>query len=90
MNKPIDPYDSYIDAAAKNMADDIDFEIMAQMLCDSGWTKVVLKPLTWEMGLEIDKWVDMNAGNRYHNRGLVWIFKDPREANWFSLRWLNG
>jgi hypothetical protein len=78
-----------IDQAAKNMADDIDFEILMDILCSgkNKWTKVVLKPMTWEDGLEIDGWVEQNVKGKYRNRGLVWIFENASDANWFIIRW---
>ena len=78
----------YISAAAKGLADDIDFEVLTSLFIESGWVKVVLKPLTWEQGYEIDSWVEQNIKDKFETRGLVWVFKDPKEANWFSLRWL--
>ena len=58
------------------------------LLQDSGWHKVVLKPMTWEDGATIDLWVETNVKGKFHTRGLVWLFQDARDANWFSVRWL--
>lgn len=80
--------DEYIDRAAKELASDIDFEILTSMFIESGWTKIVLKPMTWEQGVEVDTWVETNVKGLFQTRGLVWVFKDPKEANWFKLRWL--
>lgn len=82
-------YDEAIDRAAKDMADDIDFEVLTQLLCTgkNTWTKVVLRPMSWEDGLEIDKWVDENVKGKFNNRGLVWVFEKSSDANWFSIRW---
>lgn len=80
--------DTIIDEAAKRMAEDIDFDVLTSLFVESGWTKIVLKPMTWEDGLEIDGWVEKNVKGDFQTRGLVWVFKDPNEANWFKLRWL--
>lgn len=82
--------EQYIDNAAKKMADDIDFEILTSLFVESGWVKVVLSPMTWERGAEIDEWVANNIKGAFQTRGLVWVFKNPKEANWFILRWLNN
>jgi hypothetical protein len=80
--------DTIIDEAAKRMAEDIDFDVLTSCFVESGWTKIVLKPMSWEDGLEIDGWVEKNVKGDFQTRGLVWVFKDPKEANWFKLRWL--
>lgn len=73
---------------SKEIADEIDFEIMMEILIKNGWHKVVLKPMTWEDGYTIDTWVETNVKCEFHTRGLVWIFEDAKDANWFSVRWL--
>ncbi len=75
--------------AAKNLAKEIDFEVLTSVLIESGWVKVVLKPMTWEQGYEIDEWVANNVKGQFQTMGLVWVFKDPKEATWFTLRWLS-
>ena len=82
-------YEQQIEHAAKLLAEDVDFQVMTQVLVESGWTKVVLNPMTAEQGSEIDKWVEKNVKGNVDTRGLVWIFKEPKEANWFKLRWLS-
>jgi hypothetical protein len=77
-----------IEEAAENLAKDIDFEIMSNIMLESGWIKVVLKPMTWEDSYEIDDWVSNNIKGNFDTRGLVWIFENVKEANWFKLRWL--
>jgi hypothetical protein len=74
--------------AAKRMSDEIDFEILCGMLCEMGWTKVVLSPMTRETSDAIDAWLVENVSNPFETMGLVWIFEDEQDANWFSLRWL--
>lgn len=73
---------------AEEIAKEIDFEILSGVLCDTGWTKVVLKPMTWEDGYAVDLWIVDNCKGRHMNMGLVWIFEDEKDASWFKLRWL--
>ncbi len=82
-------YDDYMSEAAENLAKDIDFEIMSNILLESGWTKIVLEPMTWERSAEIDLWTHKNIKGRTHERGLVWLFEDGKDAMMFSLRWLS-
>jgi len=76
------------DQAAKKMADEIDFEILCGMLIQLGWKKIVLSPMTWEQGYEIDGWTEKHVKGPFETMGLVWIFEQEEDANWFALRWL--
>lgn len=77
-----------INAAGSQMAAEIDFEILTGMLCQLGWTKVILRPMTWEHGAEVDGWVETNIKGNFQTMGLVWVFEDAHDASWFALRWL--
>lgn len=74
---------------SSEIAKEIDFEIMSDLLVASGWVKVVLRPMTWERGAEIDLWTELNVKGKFQTMGLVWIFEKSEDANWFALRWLN-
>lgn len=80
--------DKMAEELAHQISKEIDFEVMSTLLIKSGWTKVVLKPMTWEHGYQIDSWVETNVKGKFHTMGLVWIFERSEDANWFSLRWL--
>lgn len=76
-----------LEKAGSRMAAEIDFQILTGMLCELGWTKVVLKPMTWEEGCAVDEWTASNIKGHFQTMGLVWIFEDIKDANWFTLRW---
>jgi hypothetical protein len=44
--------------------------------------------MTWEQGLEVDAWTAKHIKGPFENMGLVWIFEQEEDANWFALRWL--
>lgn len=77
-----------IDKAGSRMAAEIDFEILSGFLIDIGWRKVVLRPMTWEDSYEIDLWVTQHVKGHHQTMGLVWVFENVEDANWFTLRWL--
>ena len=77
-----------LNKAGKAMADEIDFGILTEMLCELGWRKVILKPMTLETGLTIDDWTDKHIKGPFETMGLVWVFEQEQDANWFALRWL--
>jgi hypothetical protein len=78
-----------IDRAGKRMSDEIDFGVLTGMLCSLGWTRVVLKPMTSEQGRDIDEWVANNIKGPFETMGLVWVFEQPKDAVWFTLRWMS-
>jgi len=78
-----------IDRAGKRMSDEIDFGVLTGMLCSLGWTRVVLKPMTSEQGRDIDEWVTNNIKGPFETMGLVWVFEQPKDAVWFTLRWMS-
>lgn len=77
-----------IDRAGKRMADEIDFTILSEMLVGIGWRKVVLSPMTWEEGHTVDEWTAHHIKGNFETMGLVWVFENEEDANWFALRWL--
>ena len=82
-------YDEMMEQSAKRLAEDIDAQIIRSMFKESGWQEVVLEPMTFEQGCEIDDWVEEHITGEEWHYGLVWMFKNPKDANWFSLRWLS-
>jgi hypothetical protein len=78
-----------INDAAQRMSDEIDFEILCSMLCQMGWTKVILSPMTRETSDEIDLWVHKNIKNPHETMGLVWVFENSQDAMWFKIRWIS-
>lgn len=71
----------------EQMCSDIDFEILSNILIDTGWRKVVLQPMTKEESDSVDQWIVDNVKGHYNNRGLVWVFEDSGEAMMFTLKW---
>jgi len=78
--------DEILVKAAQDIADDIDFQLMTELLCQGGWIKVTLDPMTMEQSREIDKWIAKCDGS-VHTKGLVFVFEEPKEAEWFILKW---
>jgi hypothetical protein len=80
--------DEIISKMGKRMSDEIDFEILTGMLCQLGWRKIVLSPMTGETGAEVDAWTASHVKGHFETLGLVWVFEQEEDANWFALRWL--
>jgi hypothetical protein len=82
-------YEEQISKAADQLAKQIDAEVMRAAFRQAGWHEVVLEPMTWEFGYSVDSWVEQNIRGDKWTEGLVWMFKDEKDANWFKLRWLS-
>lgn len=83
-----DLQDEIMAKKAKELADEMDAQILRQMLIDLGWQQVVLSSMDMEQSYAIDQWVEDNIKGRMWSRGLVWLFEDDRDAMWFKLKWL--
>lgn len=81
--------DEIYEQKAKELANEIDANVLRGMLVELGWHEVILNPMTWEEGYFIDEWVSNNIKDSFWTYGLVWMFKHDRDAMWFKLRWLS-
>ena len=86
MNK--DLMEELADEMAKEIQKEIDDEIMCGMLKGMGWHEVKLWPMVHETSESIDAWTKEQIKGKMWTSGLVWMFEDDKEANWFKLRWL--
>ena len=77
-----------LEQASVRMMKEIDFQILADMLVELGWVRVVLKPVTHEQGVHVDHWVKTYCKGAVETMGLVWLFEDPKDATWFTMKWL--
>jgi hypothetical protein len=72
MNDNLRLEEEMINRAGKQLADDIDFGVLTEILLESGWTKVVLSPMTSETSDAIDMWILKQCKGSHHARRLVW------------------
>lgn len=81
--------DEIAEQMSKEIAAEIDFEILSSMLVEAcGWHRVKASPMTWEEGRDIDQWVKDHTIGKHYAAGLVWVFEDQRDAVNFTLKWL--
>lgn len=88
MKSNINIQDEILNAAGSAMAREIDFGILCGFLIEIGWRKIILNPMTTETSQAIDQWTEQNVKGNFETMGLVWIFEQEQDANWFALRWL--
>lgn len=73
---------------AKDVQEEIDFTIVADILKETGWTEVIIGPLSSnQQAVDMLNWVEDAAKGFYFGRGTRWLFKEAKYATMFSLRW---
>jgi hypothetical protein len=80
--------DEVINEMSQQMCKEIDFSILTEMLCELGWRKIILSPMTMEDSYAVDEWTKKHVKGHFETMGLVWVFEYEEDANWFALRWL--
>ena len=80
--------DEILDTAGKDMAREIDREILWGMLVGLGWTRVMLPTLgNGEQAVDIIVWIEENCRHAVERNGRDFLFESVNDANWFKLRW---
>lgn len=80
--------ETIVDNLGKDMAEAIDFDVLAGLLIDTGWTKVELEWYTNnENAIDISDWTDENC-SKFIKFQRTYLFKDPKDATMFTLKWL--
>lgn len=74
---------------AKDIQEEIDFAIIADILKESGWTKVTIDRFTDNYhAVDIRSWLADNVKSKdCTSHGTTFLFKDARQATMFILRW---
>ena len=94
--------DDIIDRMAEDMARKIDKDLLDDMIIailkDEDWVETKVNPAYTDMGMLSGKyeewysktaeWIHLNAQGDYKLIKGQWLFKDPRDATMFILRWL--
>jgi hypothetical protein len=90
-----------LDRMSKEIASSIDKEllddIMIAVLKNEGWIETKVNPAYTDMGMLSGKyeewysktaeWIHINAQGDYKLIKGQWLFRDPRDATMFLLRW---
>lgn len=73
---------------AKEIQEQIDFVIIADMLVEMGWKRLHFEPLRGvEEAYDISAWIRANCKGKVKSRGDTWLFENEKDAAWFTLRW---
>lgn len=80
--------DEIEDQMARQLADEIDAELVADILVANGWTKVPLHFKDRYHSVDIKIWVEDNCTGKQQRCGKYFVFQEAKDAEWFMLRWL--
>jgi hypothetical protein len=82
---------------AKQIDKELLDDIMIAVLTDEGWIATTVNPAYTDMGMLSGKfeewysrtaeWIHLNAQGDYKLVKGQWLFKDPRDATMFILKW---
>ena len=80
--------DQITESLANEMQKTMDFEILADVACRFGWTRLEIDysvpDKTW---IDVVAWVDSNCQGEYKEHLGIWLFELPHEATAFALKW---
>lgn len=76
------------DALSSELRREIDFEILFEVLKNSGWTQVKIDCSTDNNhAIDIQDWVKQTCIGATKNNGPYWVFALEKDAILFLLRW---
>lgn len=84
-----DLQDQILAEKSKEMAKEIDREVLWSMLQSLGWQRVMLPVFgsTQEYS-DVFEWTRINCKNSFEHHKRDYIFESKQDAAWFALRWL--
>lgn len=73
---------------AAQLAKEIDWELIADMLVADGWTKAEIVPFSRpELQRCVLEWVRTNVQGHYQNFETQYVFQNEKDALMFMLKW---
>ena len=81
--------DEYIEQLGREMAREIDREILWGFLKEAGWTRVMLPIFeSNEQAVDIADWAKEYCKGSFESSGRDYIFEDEKDAATFILKWM--
>lgn len=81
-------HDDLIEQAANILQEEIDWEIMAGMFVNTGWTMIDLPRFhSSKEAIDVVDWIETTCTGKHFNRGKTFVFEKKQDAEWFVLRW---
>ena len=82
------PEEEIINKAGKEMAREIDREILWGLFEGMGWTRFKISRLTDNNhAVDITNWLLDNCKGKFERNGAEFLFEDSKDAVLFMMRW---
>ncbi len=77
-----------LNKAGKDMAREIDREVLWGLFEGVGWTQFKISRFTDNMhAVDISYWLEENCQGQFERNGAEFLFEDSKDAVLFMLRW---
>jgi hypothetical protein len=77
-----------IEKASRQIAEDIDFGVMCNLLVDIGWVKVEFEALRPnKRAVDITNWLHAECKQEWKHHGRLFVFESKEDAALFKLTW---
>jgi hypothetical protein len=77
-----------LDKAGKDMAREIDREVLWGLFEGLGWTRFKISRLTDNNhAIDITNWLSDNCKGQFERNGAEFLFEDSKDAVLFMMRW---
>jgi hypothetical protein len=77
------------DELSNEIAKNIDFEFLTDILIACGWTCVKLDRFrSREHSVDVVTWCHDKTNGKWKHNGRTFIFEQQKDATWFALNWL--
>ena len=82
--------DQIADELSRQLAEEIDFEVLCSLLVQTGWIQVkledVLQPSKQTAGMV--NWLHEECSGHWRHRGKTFVFENKEDAALFRLTWV--
>ena len=78
----------YLSKLTNDLAREIDFEVLSQMLEEQGWTSVVFDPFDFNRSaVMIEQWAAVHCTGQWRNWAVKFVFERAEDATCAVLKW---
>ena len=81
-------YLKYINKMSQDLANEIDFGILSNILAENGWTPVEFIPFTYsKQSADIADWAERHCIGKWRHYGVKFVFERAADATAAILKW---
>ena len=78
----------YLNKMSQDLANEIDFGILSDMLSADGWTPVEFIPFTYsKQSKDIADWAEQYCMGKWRHHGVKFVFERAADATAAILKW---